>query len=406
MQQFLPEIGAGPARVAEMAAHWQRAGARVTVITGMPNRPAGRIHPAYRGRLFVEEEQDGVRVLRSWLYASPKGGFSRTIANNASFMLTSGLHALVRRQKLDVLIASSPPFFPHVTGAVLSRWLKLPLVLEIRDLWPDYLVGMGVITGKRSQAALFGLERRLLQRAAHTIVVTESFRARVIAKGVPRELVDVISNGVDTNLYYPSSEPPPLSSLEPKQGAFTVGYLGNFGAGQALTTVVDAAALVSRSSDRIRFVLAGDGPDRENVIRRVAEHGLANIVVEPAITKDKTRAFYNACDLCLVPLAPYPIFQETVPSKIFEIMACERPVLACLAGEGARIVEASGGGLVRPPGDASAIADGILHASKLAPKEREELGRHGRAYVGEHYARERLAAKYLGILGRVARTAS
>ena len=93
-QDFAPEVGAGPARVLELSRHWQAAGAEVTVVTGMPNRrmpgrPDGRIHPDYRGRLFMEETWDGVRVLRSWLYARPDRGFATTVANNASYMATS-----------------------------------------------------------------------------------------------------------------------------------------------------------------------------------------------------------------------------------------------------------------------------------------------------------------------------
>src|SRR5688572_6584751 len=110
VQQFLPEVGAGPARVAEMATRWKARGAEVTVITGMPNRPEGRIHPEYRGRFFVEEEWLGMRVLRSWLYASPKHGFARTVTNNLTFMATATAHAIARLGPMDVLIASSPPF--------------------------------------------------------------------------------------------------------------------------------------------------------------------------------------------------------------------------------------------------------------------------------------------------------
>ena len=106
VQQFAPEVGAGPARVVEMATEWQRLGAEVTIITGMPNRPEGRIRPEYRGRLFVDETFLGMRVLRSWLYASPKAGFGRTILNNTTFMITAAAHAVVRAGSLDVLIAS------------------------------------------------------------------------------------------------------------------------------------------------------------------------------------------------------------------------------------------------------------------------------------------------------------
>ncbi|HEU0298442.1 MAG TPA: glycosyltransferase family 4 protein [Longimicrobium sp.] len=403
VQQFPPEVGAGPARVAEMALRWRDAGAEVVVVTGMPNRPEGRIHPEYRGRLFVDEEWQGIRVLRSWLYASPRHGFARTVLNNTTFMATAALNTLFRAQKPDVLIASSPPFFPHLAGALAGGMRRVPLLLEIRDLWPDYLVGMGVLKEGAATRALFALERSLLRRAAHVVVVTESFRERVVEKGVPREKIDVIPNGVDTRLYYPSrDEPPPLESLRRAEGEFIVGYLGNFGAGQALPVIVAAAAEVARRDPSIRFVMAGDGPERALIEARMAELGVASLAVHPPIAKETTRAFYNACDLCLVPLAPFPILQETIPSKIFEVMACERPVLASLGGEGATIVERSRAGVVTAPGDAAAIAEAVLRMKAMDPAERAAMGQRGRAFVRDHYSRDRLAARYLEILARLA----
>ena len=395
VQQFPPEVGAGPARVVEMARRWISAGAQVTVFTGMPNRPEGRIHPEYRGKLFTDEAWEGMRVLRSWLYASPRHGFARTVANNVSFMLTGGVHALARAGGVNVLIASSPPFFPHVSGRVASLFRRMPLVLEVRDLWPDYLVGMGVLRGPAA-GALFAVERRLLRAADQVVVVTESFRERVIEKGVDPARVHVIPNGVETSQYYAADEPAPLPALERRGDEFLVGYLGNFGAGQALGDVLDAAALLALEAPRVRLVLVGDGPDGEAL--RTRAETMPNVSVHPPITKDRTRAFYNACDLCLVPLAPIDIFQETIPSKLFEIMACERPLLASLAGEGAAIVQASGGGRVRRPGDARDIADGILEIAALSAEARAEMGARGRTYVQANYSRPALADRYLEVL--------
>jgi colanic acid biosynthesis glycosyl transferase WcaI len=404
VQQFPPEVGAGPARVAEMTAHWRSAGAEVTVITGMPNRPEGRIHSAYRGKLFVEEEWDGMRVLRSWLYASPKHGFSRTLLNNATFMATSFISGLVKGGRFDVLIASSPPFFPHISGVLLGAARRMPVILEVRDLWPDYLVDMGVLRGTLGPRALFALERRLLGAAEHVVVVTESFRQRIIGKGVAPDRITVIPNGVDAEFYYPSMEAPPFPEMEVREGDFVVGYLGNFGAGQRLSTIVEAAARLADVEPRIRFVLVGDGPDRQRVEERAAQLGLTNLTIRPPIAKEQTRAFYGACDVCLVPLAPIPVFQETVPSKIFEILACERPVVASLAGEAARIVDQSGGGIVVAPGDAGQIAEGVLRLCRTESAVRARMGREGRAYVLEHYGRGALAATYLETIARTAGT--
>lgn len=410
VQQFPPEVGAGPARVTELAAEWIAQGAEVTVVTGFPSRTVpgmayGDRPDAYRGKVFSEEQRDGVRVLRSWLYPSRNSSFAGTLANNISFMSTAAAHALTRMGPVDVLIASSPPFFPHVSGAAARLVRGVPLVLEVRDLWPDYLVGMGRISPDGiATRALFGLESALLRLADRVVVVTESFRRRVAAKGVDPADVDVIPNGVDMERYRAADEQPPVPAIA-RDGRFAVAYLGGFGAGQDLVSVADAAAILAREAPDVKIVLTGDGPERATVVKRAAALALPNLDITPAIPKDATRAYYNACDVCLAPLADVRIFQETVPSKIFEMMACERPVLASLDGEGRRIVEESGGGLVVRPGDPRAIADGVLRLRAMSAAERAEMGARGRAYVREHYDRRRLAERYLGILTDVARSA-
>jgi glycosyltransferase involved in cell wall biosynthesis len=407
-QDFPPEVGAGPARILEMSQFWQSAGAEVTVITGLPNRRMagledGAIHPDYRRRLFMEEDWQGIRVLRSWLYSSPRRGFAHVLANNASFMVTSMMHALRRAPAFDIVIASSPPFLAHVTGAAIRRIQRIPLILEIRDLWPDYMVEMGVLRNPAGRSALFSLERFLLRRAARAVVVTESFRARLRQKGVPYDRIDVIPNGVDLDRYYRDpNEEPPFAELVRRDGEFLVGYLGNFGAGQDLRTLVDAARQLQDSAPGVRFILAGDGKEKPKVLEHARAAGVRNIAFHAPIEKEQTRAFYNACDVCLVPLAPIPIFQETVPSKLFEIMACQRPLIAGVAGEAARIVENSGCGIVTDPGSAAALARAVLEISGADDASRAVMGKRGRGWVAEHYNRRTLAARYLEILRHTA----
>jgi colanic acid biosynthesis glycosyl transferase WcaI len=408
IQEFPPEGGAGPARAAEMSSRWIAGGNRVVVVTGMPNRRLpgradGDLHPEYRGRYFSEEKWQGIRVLRSWAYSSRKKSFLRTIMNNASFMATSAGHALARLGRPDVLIASSPPFLPHLAGAIVAGARGIPLVLEVRDLWPDYLVGLGMLARNGAGARLlFSIEKRLLARAAHVVVVTESFRRRVIEKGVAAERVSVISNGVDTENYRPEAAVAPIPALERKGNDFLVGYLGTFGAGQALSSMVETAAILATEAPDVKMVLVGEGPDWNRVKERADDLRLPNLVVQRSIERTATRAFYNSVDVCLVPLAPVEIFQETVPSKIFEIMACGRPVLASLRGEGAAIVTASKGGITVAPGDPRAIADGIKAIRSMSPAERLAMGQRGRSYAQESYRREVLADRYLEILQRVA----
>lgn len=404
IQQFPPEVGAGAARASELATRWARAGATVTVITGMPNRPSGRIYSEYRGRLFTTEDWQGVRVLRSWLYASPRDGILNTMANNATFSATAFVRALLNGRPLDVLIASSPPFLPHLSGALAARAMRVPLVLEIRDLWPDYLVDMGMLGADTTPARLlFRLERALLKRAHAVSVVTESFRRRVIAKGVPESVVRILPNGVDLNFYRQRDH----ASSEHSQGRrraeeFVIGYLGNFGAGQDLSVILSAIKQVASTGIRLRLIMTGDGPQRDRLIKQAGDLRLDDIVtITGPIAKERTVDFYSECDACIVPLANVPVFQETVPSKIFEIMACERPIIGCFGGEAARILSKSAGGIVAAPGDVSSIARAIATMVEIPSTERAVMGASARRFVKEHYDRDTIAARYLSFLNEV-----
>ena len=182
-QDFFPEVGAGPARVLEMSRHWQSRGAIVTVIAGMPNRRIpgrgeGGIDTHYQGKRFVEEEWQGVRTLRTWVRAGSGRGFRDKIVNMASFMASGFLRASLPRERFDVLIASSPPFPPHISGVALAKMKGIPLVLEIRDLWPDYMVEMGMLTSPRAQRALFGLFAGPHRLGAVGLVRLEELEAR------------------------------------------------------------------------------------------------------------------------------------------------------------------------------------------------------------------------------------
>jgi colanic acid biosynthesis glycosyl transferase WcaI len=405
IQHFPPEVGAGAARASELSLRWAELGHEVTIITAMPNRPMRRIHPAYRERLFLSETWRGIQVHRAWLYATPDGGFVPTIANNVSFMLTGLLQTLLRTGKLDVLIASSPPFFQHVSGAAAAKAKGVPLVLEVRDLWPDYLVDMGMLrSGARHTRALFSLERALLRSADGVVVVTDSFRNRLAAKGVDPERVAVVPNGVDLRLYKAGAAetPPPLFPRR-ESDEIVIGYLGNFGAGQDLPAVIRAFALAVRRGLNGRLVLMGDGPDRSALQSALVASELNDrAVIGPAIPREETPGFYGACDACIVPLAAVPVFQETVPSKLFEVMAAERPVIGCFEGEAARIVVASGSGIVASPADEASIAAAMLHMAGLPAPARAAMGASGRGYVTEHHDRRRLADRYAAFLGQVA----
>lgn len=407
VQDFAPETGAGPARITELSAEWIRAGHRVSVVTAFPNRRLpgqrdGHIPAPYRGRLWMHEDCQGIQTYRSWLYTSPKRGFVRTLVNNLTFAASSLANGLANLPRPDVLIASGPPYFAQFAGATIAGIHSIPFVLEIRDLWPDYLAEMGVIKSQFLLNAMFGSEKWLLRQADAVTVVTESFKTRLVAKGVPADDILVVPNGVDTSRYFASAERLELPGLSRDATTPLIGYLGTFGAGQGLAAVLDAARQLHARGIKAHFALVGDGPDRSALETDLANRPTPNVSIHAPIPRDATRALYNTCDVVLVPHASLPVLGDTVPSKIFEVMACERPLVAALRGEGARIVERSGGGVLAAPGDATSIADAVQRALAMPADARAAMGAAGRRFALSEYDRSALAQRYLKTLSRVA----
>jgi glycosyltransferase involved in cell wall biosynthesis len=347
----------------------------------------------------------GITVYRSWLYTTDSRRFMPTIVNHLTFAASSLVNGVVRVPRPDVLIASGPPYFSQFAGALVALSQGVPLIVETRDLWPDYLAEMGIIRSRRLLGLMFASERWLLRRAAAVVVVTDSFGARMIDKGVASHAINVIPNGVDLGRYYAAAEAAPIPPLARRgESDQIIGYLGTFGAGQGLDAVIDAARIMRRRGSRARFVLVGDGPQRSALEANLLADPVDGVSLHPPIDRDATRAFYNACDVVIVPHASLPVLGATVPSKIFEVMACERPLVAAVRGEGAAIIQRSHGGVLATPGDASSIADATLNVLAMQPEQRAAMGAAGREFVKHHFNREILAARYLEVLERIRAT--
>ncbi len=396
---FPPEVGAPQARLAETARAWAAAGLDVTVLTGMPNHPTGVIPPEYRGAWRRVEHRDGYRVVRTWLYATPNEGVARRTLGHLSFMVTSVLLGARRAGPADVVVVSSPTFFPLASAWLLARIRRARLVVEVRDLWPAIFVQLGVLTDRRVIAALERLELAAYRAADAVVTVTDGFRDDIVRRGIPARKVHTIHNGADLRRFSPSG--PPSPSLRARLGAgpgdTLVVYIGAHGISQGLGSVVEAAASLAGEPVHVAFV--GEGAERRRLADRVAELGLTNVTMLPAVSRDEVPDVIAAADICLVPLRDVPLFTTFIPSKMFELLAAGRPVIGALAGEAARILTEAGG-VVVPPEHPDDLADAIRRLA-ADPAGREAMGSAGRAYVEARFDREVLARRYHAILGEV-----
>jgi len=397
---YPPEIGAPQARLSEMAGHWASAGIDVTVVTGMPNHPTGVVPPEYRGAITRRETQDGIRVLRNWVYATRNEGFLKKTIGHLSFMFTSLVLGAPRTGPLAVVIVSSPTFFSIGSAWALARLRRAALIVEVRDLWPAIFVELGVLKNRFVISLLEKLERAVYNAADAVVVVSDGFRQNLVRRGIPAEKVTTIRNGVDLDRFDPNRQADPADRtwLGAPDEEFLALYLGAHGISQGLGTLVEAADQLRGAG--VHIALVGEGADKAQLLARVAKSDMDTVTMRPAVPRDRVPALIAAADVCLVPLRDVPLFSTFIPSKMFEYLGAGKPVVGAVRGEAAEILREAGACVV-PPEDPAALADALR---KLAsqPEQRQAMGRRGHTFVRRHFDRKTLARHYADLLQKVA----
>ncbi len=403
-QYFPPEVGATQTRAHEMARYLVTQGHQVTMLTEVPNHPAGIIAPAYQGKWWAWSRLDGIRVLRLWVITSPHKGFRERMLFYLSYMgmaILAGLILAGRGRRWDVIVATSPPLFVGFAGAVLSRVLRVPLVFEVRDLWPESAVALGELSNPRAIRWAGWIEAVCYRQARAIVVVTRGIQARLRERGIRPGRVVLIPNGANVAQFQPA--PARATTLRAELGLgdrFVAIYAGIFGVAQGMETLLAAAELL-RDDPGIVLLLVGDGPRKADIRRRIAAEGLSNVILLDAQPRSAMAGYLSLAGCALVPLKDEPVFAGALPSKLFEGLACGTPVvLSAPSGEAAGILAAADAGIHVPPGDSAALAAAVRRL-KAQPTEARRQGRRGRAFVTAHYTRHKAAQRLERLLRTV-----
>jgi glycosyltransferase involved in cell wall biosynthesis len=389
---FPPETNAPATRTFEHARRWVRAGARVTVVTTAPNFPAGKVFPGYRNRMVQREWLDGVETIRVWTYITANEGFARRTLDYMSFMVTGFLTSLFLPRP-DVIVSTSPQFFTACAAYVLSLFKRRPFVFELRDLWPDSIIAVGAMRESAAIRALKRLEYFLYRKAARIVSVTNSFKSVLSGNGIPPEKIAVVRNGADLVGFTPGPKPQDLVERHGLQGKFVAAYIGTVGVAHGLGTILDAAERLA-GNERVAFVVVGDGAERLSLETTAKRRGLVNVVFVGAVGKDAVVQYWRLADAALVLLRDRPVFRHVLPSKMFEAMATERPIILGVLGESAALLEQANAGVVIQPESAQALAEAVTTLS-MNPGAAETMGRSGRRFVEAELDRDKLAAAML-----------
>lgn len=370
----------------------------VTVLTGIPNYPAGSFFTGYTFFGKSKEQLHKVNIVRVPLIPRGNGSGIRLAINYLSFMLSACmLGPFYCRGKFDLIFVFEPsPFTVGIPG-MLFRWLKrAPMMFWVQDLWPESLTATGAVRNPYVLRWIGYTVRMIYRHCDRILVQSKAFMEPATAAGADPKRIFYFPNWAE-RLYRPINLPPDVEERNEIPDGFCVMFAGNLGEAQSLETIIQAAVQVKKDGEDVVWVLVGDGRRLAWMRGEVERLGLeSQIYLLGRRPMEAMPRYFALADVLLATLRPDPIFSRTIPSKIQSYLACGRPIVAALDGEGARIIHDSGAGFAVAAGDARALAERVLALKALPKGERMQMGKSGRAYFEKHFESEMLVSQLEG----------
>ena len=395
---YTPEGNAPATRVSALCERWAKAGHDVTVVTCPPNVPSGVVYDGYENRR-TSEVINGVKVERVRLYIAANKGAVKRMFNFVSYFMKA-LTAALRLPRPDVVIATSPQIFCGYAGVWYKRLRGVPLVIEIRDIWPE---SMGAVGARIPKVAYWGLE--LVEKAMYRccdklVTVGEGYFDRLAEKGVPKGKMSIVMNGTDLAVYSPREKKAELLKKYGLEGRFVVSYIGTVGMACGLEVVLDAAEKTREELRDVVFVIVGDGAHRAQLEEDAKRRGLVNVVFTGRQPKTSMPDWVSSSDVSLVHLKKTDLFTTVMPSKIFESAGCKRPIIMGVDGYAKKLVMDAEAGLDMEPESAESLVECV---KRLVgdPELCSRLGENAYNNIAKVHNRDQQAEDYLKILKEI-----
>lgn len=366
-------------------------GHNVTVLTGSPNYPNGKFFDGY-GYINGQQDYRGVNVLRAPLIPRGNGGGLRLALNYISFAVSASIAGpLYCKGKYDLIFVFEPsPITVGIPALILKKMKSVPILFWVQDLWPESLSATGAVKSKTLLTLIERLVKFIYKRCDRILIQSMSFFDSIVQQGGRSDRILYFPNSAE-NIFNTS-----LSSLENISSlpeGFKIMFAGNIGAAQDFETILSAAEVL-KSYEDIKWIIIGEGRLSEWVQREVATRKLHRTVyLLGRFPLEKMPLFFRRSDVMLVTLKRMPIFALTIPSKIQSYLACGRPIIAALDGEGSKIVDDAGAGFTCPAEAPTALAQAVIKMYEMPKDEREKMGMSGRRYYEANFDRDVLLDK-------------
>jgi len=385
-QYFPPEVGGGAMRAAGIAEALHKFGIEVHVIAPQPSYMLPSDKTESSCSLFDTYERDGIVIHRPFAFATDRRGFFRRLLYYISFSISAIITAFFYIKDKDVVLTISPPLFTGIVGVFIKKFKKAKLIFDIGDLWPESAIKLGFLKNPILVKLAQKLEKWIYRNSDAINVVTEQTKNKLLAEHTKLPRIFYVPNFVNTELILRQQKDEELCQRLGLTGKIIFGYAGNIGGAQGIQIITMAAQML-KMRENIMFLIIGDGIEKVLLDESIKENDLSNVISLPTVPQNQMNRYYSLFDFSIIPLVRNELFKMTIPSKLYECMAAEIPIILCVDGEAREIIHKAEAGYFVEPEDHETLSELIL---RIADNIEGEKGRgvNGRGYVKKYFERD------------------
>lgn len=397
-QYFLRKSDGGGSRWNQFAKYWAAKGHKITVLAGTVHYGTGKKPAEYKGKFIIREQIDeNIELFRCHVSERYNKNFIGRFWGYLSFFFSTFWAGLFCAGKCDVILCTSPPLTVGLTGWILSRLKRAPMIFEVRDLWPESAIDTGALTIKPLIKLSYWLEKKSYKSSSWINVLTPAFETVLVEKkNIRQDRISMIPNGADLDIVKPGTLENHVRDELGLQGKFIVAYLGGHGRANCLIQLIDAAEKL-KAYDDIRIMLIGDGMEKPMLKEEVQKRGIGNVVFVDWVSKEAVVDYINASNICTAVLKKIDTFKTVYPNKVFDYMSAKRPIILGIDGVARKLIEDAKAGIYVEPENAEEFANAVLRL-KDDPELCRNFGEEGYKYVQQNFDRKILADKYIDII--------
>lgn len=370
----------------------------VEVLTGFPNYPGGKIYDGYRLKLFQKECIEQIKIHRVFLYPSHDEYKFKRILNYISFAISAFIYFCIFIRKANILYVYHPPLTVGIAAAAIKFLFRIPVVIDIQDMWPDSLTATGIIRNKLLIKIIFILCKLIYKICDQIIVLSPGFKKLLIKRGVKANKINIIYNWSVSK--FKNKEEIKKIKIG-TDGKFHILFAGNIGKAQSLDVICKVAQKIQKSLEKVEFILLGGGIELDKIKRLSQKLALNNIKFKSRVSPEKATEYLNSADVLLVHLRKNKLFEITIPSKTQSYMEIGKPILMAVNGDAASLVKKSKSGIIANSSNVKDITNAVEKLYLMSQKELNELGLNGKKFYDRNLSIDCSIKKFIKVFNKI-----